>query len=50
VLMLGGGIPVMASGSIVAGIGVAGAPISANDHACAQAGIDAVTAKLELAD
>jgi uncharacterized protein GlcG (DUF336 family) len=50
VLMLGGGIPVMASGSIVAGIGVAGAPISANDHACAQAGIDAVKAKLELAD
>ena len=50
VLMLGGGIPVSASGSIVAGIGVAGAPNSANDHACAQAGIDAVTAKLELAD
>ena len=50
VLMLGGGIPVMASGSVVAGIGVAGAPSSADDHACAQAGIDAVLAKLELAD
>jgi uncharacterized protein GlcG (DUF336 family) len=50
VLMLGGGIPVSVSGSVVAGIGVAGAPISSNDHACAQAGIDAVTAKLELAD
>jgi uncharacterized protein GlcG (DUF336 family) len=50
VLMLGGGIPVTASGSIVAGIGVAGAPSSANDHACAQAGVDAVTAELELAD
>ena len=50
VLMLGGGIPVMASGSVVAGIGVAGAPTSTDDHACAQAGIDAVIAKLELAD
>jgi uncharacterized protein GlcG (DUF336 family) len=50
ILMLGGGIPVTASGSVVAGIGVAGAPNSANDHACAQAGIDAVLAKLELAD
>jgi uncharacterized protein GlcG (DUF336 family) len=50
VLMLGGGIPIMASGSVVAGIGVAGAPTSADDHACAQAGIDAVLAKLELAD
>ena len=49
-LMLGGGIPVMASGSIVAGIGVAGAPTSADDHGCAQAGIDAVIEKLELAD
>jgi uncharacterized protein GlcG (DUF336 family) len=49
-LMLGGGIPVTASGSIVAGIGVAGAPTSADDHGCAQAGIDAVIEKLELAD
>jgi len=36
------------SGSIVAGIGISGAPSAAADHACAQAGIDAVTAKLEL--
>lgn len=50
VLMLGGGIPIMASGSIVAGIGVAGAPSGETDHGCAQAGIDAVTEKLELAD
>ena len=50
VLMLGGGIPVSASGSVVAGIGVAGAPDSESDHACAQAGIDAVAAQLELAD
>jgi len=47
-LMIGGGIPVMASGSIVAGIGISGAPSGEADHACAQAGIDAVSAKLEL--
>lgn len=50
VLMLGGGIPVTAAGSVVAGIGVAGAPSSDNDHACAQAGIDAVLERLELAE
>ena len=50
ILMLGGGIPVTAAGSVVAGIGVAGAPTSSDDHACAQAGIDAVIDELELAD
>jgi uncharacterized protein GlcG (DUF336 family) len=50
ILMLGGGIPISAAGSIVAAIGVAGAPSSTEDHACAQAGIDSVKAKLELAD
>ena len=49
VLMIGGGIPVLASGSIVAGIGISGAPSGKADHACAQAGIDAVAEKLELA-
>ena len=49
-LMLGGGIPVTAAGSVVAGIGVAGAPTSDGDHACAQAGIDAVIERLELAE
>ena len=50
ILMLGGGIPVSAAGSVVGGIGVAGAPTSGDDHACAQAGIDAVLDDLELAD
>ena len=50
VLMIGGGIPVLVSGSIVAGIGISGAPTGEADHACAQAGINAVTAKLELSD
>ena len=50
VLMIGGGIPVLVSGSIVAGIGISGAPSGEADHACAQAGIDAVSEKLELSD
>ena len=50
VLMIGGGIPVLVSGSIVAGIGISGAPSGKADHACAQAGIDSVTEKLELSD
>ena len=47
-VMLGGGIPVSASGFIVAGIGVSGGPTGEANHACAQAGIDAVTETLEL--
>ena len=42
-LPLGGGLVVMeGSGSIVAGIGVSGAPTPEIDDECAQAGIDAV--------
>ena len=47
-LMIGGGIPVTVSGLIVAGIGISGAPSGQADHACAQAGIDAMTDMLEL--
>ena len=50
VLMLGGGIPVTVSGSIVAGIGISGAPSGEADHACANAGIQSVAAALELAE
>lgn len=50
VLMLGGGIPVSAAGSVVAGIGIAGAISAEADHACAEAGIEAVAAELELAE
>jgi uncharacterized protein GlcG (DUF336 family) len=49
-LMIGGGVPVVVSGSIVGGIGVSGAPSGEADHACAQAGIDAVIEDLELSD
>lgn len=47
-LMIGGGIPVEVGGAIVGAVGVSGAPGGKEDHACAQAGIDAVIAKLEL--
>jgi uncharacterized protein GlcG (DUF336 family) len=49
-LMIGGGIPVTVSGSIVAGIGISGAPSGKADHACAEAGIRAVATALELSE
>lgn len=45
-LMVGGGVPVEAAGSIVAGIGVSGAPGGAEDDACARAGIAAIADKI----
>jgi len=45
-LMIGGGVPVEAAGSIVAGVGVSGAPGGAADDACARAGIEAITDKI----
>lgn len=45
-LMVGGGVPVEASGSIVGGIGVSGAPGGEADDACARAGVEAVLEKL----
>ena len=45
-LMLGGGLPIDAAGSLVGGVGVSGAPGGAEDDECAQAGIDAVADQL----
>lgn len=45
-MMIGGGIPVNAAGSMVGGIGISGAPGGEQDHKCAQAGIDAVEESL----
>ena len=45
-LMVGGGVPVEASGSIVGGIGVSGAPGGEADDGCARAGIEAILEKL----
>jgi len=46
VLMLGGGVRILAAGSIVGGIGVSGAPSGDSDDACARAGIAAIEDKL----
>jgi len=46
VLMVGGGVPIMASGEQIGAIGVAGAPGSVHDEECADAGIAAIAAKL----
>ncbi len=45
-LMLGGGVPVEAAGSIVAGVGVSGAPGGPEDDGCARAGIEAIADKI----
>jgi uncharacterized protein GlcG (DUF336 family) len=45
-MMIGGGIPVSAAGSVVGAVGVSGAPGGEEDHRCAQAGIDAITESL----
>lgn len=47
-LMLGGGVPVEAQGSIVGAVGVSGAPGGEMDDACARAGIEAVAGDLEF--
>lgn len=45
-MMIGGGIPVTAAGSVVGAVGVSGAPGGEEDHRCAQAGIDAIAESL----
>ena len=47
-MMAGGGVPIEAAGSIVGGVGISGAPGGAEDDACARAGIEAVSADLEM--
>lgn len=48
VLMIGGGVPIEASGNIVGGVGISGATGGEADDACARAGIAAVKTRLEL--
>ena len=48
VMTVGGGIPVRAAGSIVGAVGVSGAPGGDLDHACAEAGIEAIAVDLEF--
>ncbi len=48
VVAVGGGLMIQAAGSIVAGIGVSGAPGGDSDEACAAAGIKAIADSLEF--
>lgn len=48
VIAAGGGRPIEASGAVVGAIGVSGAPGGEADDACAQAGIEAILADIEL--
>lgn len=50
VLMLEGGLPVRAAGTLLGAVGVSGAPGGDKDEACAQAAIESVTERLEFAD
>jgi len=45
-LMLGGGVPVDAGGTMVGAVGVSGSPSGELDDACARAGIETVAADL----
>ncbi len=49
VMMQQGGLPILAGGTSFGGIGVSGAPDSATDEKCAQAGIDVILDDLEMA-
>jgi uncharacterized protein GlcG (DUF336 family) len=48
VAAIGGGVLIEAQGSILGAVGVSGAPIGANDDACARAGIQAIADRLEF--
>jgi uncharacterized protein GlcG (DUF336 family) len=45
-LMIGGGVPVTAAGSMVGAVGVSGAPGGDQDEKCAKAGIAAIEERL----
>jgi uncharacterized protein GlcG (DUF336 family) len=47
VLLVGGGVPIMASGELIGAIGVAGSPGSIHDEECADAGIAAIADRLK---
>ena len=49
-VMSAGGLPITAGGTILGGVGVSGAPSGETDEKCAKAGVDAVSADLEMAD
>ena len=48
VTVIAGGVMVEAGGSLIGAVGVSGAPLGANDEACAKAGIAAIRDKLDF--
>ena len=50
VLLLQGGLPIHAGGSLIGAVGVSGAPGGDKDEACAAAGIKAVQERLDFAE
>jgi uncharacterized protein GlcG (DUF336 family) len=50
ILVLGGGITIQASGSMVGAVGVAGAPNGKLDEKCAIAGVEAIQELLEFSE
>ncbi len=50
ILVLGGGVIIQASGSMVGAVGVAGAPDGKSDEKCALAGVETIQELLEFAD
>ena len=50
VIVLAGGLPVQAAGSIIGAVGVSGAGTGIKDEACAKKGIAAVQERLDFAD
>jgi uncharacterized protein GlcG (DUF336 family) len=47
ILILGGGLPIVADGEVIGGIGVGGAPSGDLDEECAQAGLDRIARALD---
>lgn len=50
ILVLAGGLPVRAAGSLVGALGVSGAAGGERDEACAQQALESVQERLEFAD
>jgi len=50
VLILRGGVPIRAAGSLIGAIGVSGAPGGDKDEACALKGLESVEERLEFAE
>ena len=50
VLMMAGGVAIIAAGSIIGAVGVSGAPGGDKDELCARAGVESVQERLDFAD